>query len=300
MTVPTPYVPLTSDGGPNFGVITTAGNAGVLDGKTTIWNMPSSLKTSATIPIWFDIKYSTTHDTNIPTPHGYGKTAEPTGTPVTHTSSSQVLADPEKIYKQWSAMSANSPADFVALQKALASGPWGTVHINGVFDNATQMALGTAIENYKQLTSDAGAGVGMSFTQYLLGFGQRAQALGGGGTSSGLGTSGSAGPKPLDPARIRGAAQQAAQQALGQGLTAKQLDDFVNQFTAQQTSSGTDAYTSNIGLPDKAMAFVQQENPGAYKQNQQQAFIDTLVNMFAPSGSQRPNMTPTPAYNPGS
>lgn len=331
MTAP---VPLNPDGTPNMGSIIN-GATGIPDGQATIWNtiLPKDMQNIGK-GIWYGSDTTTQTVTphtekilrmpgegpmggsdqnyvpgiqgplGIPGPNGSNSLANEQAVQVKGgktSSTSDIFASPQQILAEVAALSDPRNPDnltkFVAIQKALASGPWGTVNVNGVFDGSTQKALVDAMQQWYTLSH--GAGVGISFMQYLMGSGNIAQALGGAGTSAGSLAAAAKGPAPLDPARIRGAAQQAAQQALGQGLTGKQLESFVSSFQAQAASSGTSAYESNIGLPDKAMAFVQQSNPGEYKANQQQAFIDTLVNMFAPSASQRPNMTPTPAYNPG-
>jgi hypothetical protein len=100
-----------------------------------------------------------------------------------------------------------------------------------------------------------------------------------------------------DPAAIRQAAQQAFQAATGRGATKKQLDKFVAQFQSAQKSAQTAGSGSTVSAPDlssQAMQFAQQEDPQDYAQNQRQSYLNALVNLFAPSGSERPNMTPVP------
>ena len=99
-----------------------------------------------------------------------------------------------------------------------------------------------------------------------------------------------------DPAAIRAAAQTAAEQALGRGLNEKQLEHFVNQFqqTQQQVATSTSPTVSAPSLSDQAMQFVQENDPHAYAANKRQSYMNALVDMFAPSGSQRPGMTPVP------
>lgn len=254
-------------GGP--GVIETPGNAAVLAGAST----PNGQDTANQQTV--NIKAGTAN------------------TQVTH----DIFTSPQAILAQIASLSdprnVGNLQQFLAIQKALASGPWGSVNVNGVFDKNTQDAVINAMKDWYLISH--GGKLGISFMDYLLGSGQVSQALGGGGTpaGSGLASGSTSGRSTLDPSVIRMAAQTAAQNALGEGLSEKQLDQFVSQFQSQ--TAGQDTYTSSLHLPDIAMGFVQKNDAGAYKAQQRQSYIDTLVNMFAPSGSQRPNETPVPS-----
>lgn len=273
-------LPTLSNGLPNF--LAAAAPPGV----TSIWNIPSDI--SAT-PIWFDIGHKTEQE-HPDTSNLAGIEKASKGQLGTVHSSYQIMASPQKIMAQFMAMSKNDLPRFIGFQQALASGVWGNVKVNGSFDPNTERALGNAMLQYVKLTQ--GAGVGISFSDYLMQSAQTATALAqqqAGATQN---------PITLtDPTAIRAAAQQAAQDALGAGLSESQLNHFVAQFQAAQTKAQTQVGGS-VSSPDlsaDAMAYAQKSNPEGYKQNQRQAFLDTLVNMFAPSGSQRPNMTPTPS-----
>lgn len=298
--VTSPYggVPTNPDGTPNFSTGAGSGGGTPTAGGLSIWNIPKALAGSK---IWFDTGHGTSTETHTV---GSGRLSPDFGVDANgHIGKSEtkksptayeILRSPQQIMAQFAAMSANDPAKFYAMQHALASGPWGSVNPTGAFDQNTETALGNAMLQYVKLTS---TGVGMSFYDYLIKTGQRAQSLGGAGTSLGAGT-GAAAPQInlADPTALRAAAQSAAQAALGQGLTANQLETFVSQFQAAQTTaqSSTGGSVTTPDLSGEAMQFAQKSNPAEYQQNQRQTFLDQLVNMFAPAQSQRPNMTPVP------
>ena len=299
---PTP--PTLPDGTPNFPAAAGGSASGQTPvdptGALNIWNIPSDISGQM---IWFDTgntkaKYAI-EDQNVGAQHSPDITPVPGGQPqrvkVSGPSTHEILRSPVAIMKQFAAMSFNDPQKFLALQKALAMGPWGTVYATGAFDSHTESALASAMVQYVKLS--AGAGVGISFTDYLLQTGARAQQLGGDGTSAGSGTATAPfQPQLTDPAEIRAAAQQAFQAAVGKGATASQLDAFVAQFQAAQKSAELANYNGKgaITMPEltsQAGAYAQQEDPKAYAKYKSQSYVDALVNMFAPSGSQRPNMS---------
>lgn len=282
-----------SSGLPIFG----AGTPVTQNDPTTIWyqDLPTDLQG---IKIWYDIRPAVHHET-LPEYGSVYNEQVPGGVPVPMSPSAQQRVTikgenkqhelaPVDILKQVNAMSANDPSGFQSIQVLLSSGAWGTVHVNGVFDHDTESALVNAMERYQQLSH--GAGVGMSFTQYLERFGSAALRMQNGGSGSG----GSGVPQVAlqDPATIRQYAQAAAQQALGRDLSEGQLDQFVQQFQsaqqAAQTSTGASATTPD--LSSDAMAFVQQNDAGDYKQNQRQSYLDALVNLF---GGTRPSQDVT-------
>lgn len=287
-------VPVLSNGTPNFGLAGTSASTG---GALSTWDLPSGVNPNRTI--WFDIGKKKTQ-TGESVLRGPGGRVEDTN-PVTSVTAYRIMKSPAQIMAQFAALSQNNPQEYLALQRALASGPWGKVNPTGAWDASTESALGQALKMYTQLS--LGAGVGMSFSDYLIKTGQRAQQLGGKGTSLGDGSSSSSNIiQVTDPAQIREAAQQAAQQALGEGLSEDQLNAFVSQFQAAQGAAQLAGNGSVVSAPDltaQAMQYVQSSNPAEYQSNQRQAFEDTLVNMFAPSASQRPNMTPVPSASEG-
>lgn len=177
--------------------------------------------------------------------------------------------------------------------------PLDSVHV-GQWTSQTQDALVGALGSYEQTTK--GGKLPLTFSEFLN---QNAQM----GQDGGQSTSGSGGSstKPpfqarlVDPAAIRQAAQTAALDALGQTLSGDQLEKFVTQFQAAQTSAEQTAYngTGTVTEPDltsQAQAFVQENNPGAYKQNQRSAYLGALVNLL---GGTRPQVGTTPTATGG-
>lgn len=257
------------DGTPNFPVAV----GGSVPAKQTIWNLPTDIPNGQ--KIWYDTQVS--KDSNFdPTTESRNR-----GNYGTTSHSKQVLFTPDGIMSQIAALSANNPNEFQAIQKALSA--FGTISTPGVWSPDTETALRRAMSSYWQLSH--GAGVGMSFVDYLLQAGQQVVQKQATTTAT---------PRVMDPAQIRTAAQNAAQQALGKGLSEKQLEQFVTQFQTEQLSNADDPYTTSYKLPGEAMSFAQNADPTDYRQNQAQTFANTLINMFAPTASQRPNMTPTP------
>lgn len=268
-----------ASGAPNFPTI--AGS--VVNPKQSIWNIPTELNG---YQIWYDNGYA---------PEPYDPTTESRNRAADNPLQSQrVMRDPETIMKQIAADVFNHPDQFLAIQHMLSSGAWGHVAMTGNFDYQTQSALKAAMVQYAQATNGLngsdGAGVAISFKDYLLRTAQTAQAIA---------AQQAAGNAPqvhlADPTQIRDAAQNAAQQALGHGLTEAQLQQFVDKFQYEQMTAQTDAYTQSLKLPGEAMQYAQHVAPGDYQANQRQSFENTLVNMFAPSASNRPNIQPTPS-----
>jgi len=277
---PTPKVPTLPDGTPDYG--RASGQAqSAATGKVSIWDIPTGVDPNK--PIWFDIGHSAAHEQTLDLKTG--RTND-----IASVTSHQIFASPTKIMRQYAALSANDPAAFVAVQKLLASGPWGTVHQTGAFDKYTEAALGSAMAQYLKLSH--GAGVAMSFSEYLQKTAATAQALGGDGTS----LQGSTPPviNLTDPAEIKAAAQSAFQEALGKGADEKLLDSFVKKFQSAQTNAQLVSGGGTSSMPDlssEAMAYAQKSDPQGFHDNQRTAFLDQLVNLL---GGQRPNQTPVP------
>ena len=172
---------------------------------------------------------------------------------------------------------------------------YDSVHV-GQWTPQTQAAIVGAIQAYE--TAKRSTKLPMTFADFLST--NSAQGSTGGFNVNSGSSSGSTGPTQVnltDPAAIRAAAQTAAQQALGRGLSEKQLEQFVNQFqqTQQQVATSTAATVSAPSLSDQAMQFVQENDPHAYAANKRQSYVNALIDMFAPSGSQRPGTTPVPS-----
>lgn len=255
-------------------------------GATTIWNMPSGL--DPTKPIWFDVGHRTSNEQTVSMRTGHQANVS------SHTSY-QIMTNPEKVMKQFAAMSFNDPSRFYALQAALGSGPFGDVKATGAFDSDTESALGRAMLQYVKLSQ--GAGVGVSFTDYLLQTAQHATAL------SQASQQATANPVVLtDPVEIESAAQQAAQDALGQGLSPDQLKRFVSRFQSAQTAAQTAKGGGTVSTPDlgsEAMAFAQKDDPKAFQENQRTAYLDQLVNLLGGGLTSRPNQQPVASVGGG-
>jgi hypothetical protein len=271
---------LNPDGSANIGASVGAASSAT----PNIWNLPKDVPTGQ--KIWFDTEYSRQA---LSEPTSSTAAAENgTPNPITkygpYGGSKQLLSDPTEIFQSFAKMSVQNPAEFTALQQALNA--WGTVSESGVWGPQTESALKSAMSSYWQLSH--GAKVPISFKDYILQAGAAEAAKRQQPGQAAI-------PRVMDPAQIRNAAQNAAQQALGRGLDEKQLEQFVTQFQQEQLSNQDDPYTTSYKLPGEAMQFAQNVDPSAYRQNQAQSFANVLVNMFAPSVSQRPNMQPTPS-----
>jgi hypothetical protein len=215
-----PGGPILKDGTPDYQRASAQANAAT-SGKVNIWGIAGGVDPNK--PIWFDIGH-----TDVQIQSNAVKASKTGGV-----TSYQILTSPTKIMRQYAAMSANNPGGFLALQKLLASGPWGTVHETGAWDSWTNDALAEAMKRYVQLSH--GAGVAMSFSEYLQKTAETAQALGGDGTSLGSGQGQQPPPIQLtDPTQIKAAAQSAFQEALGKGASSAQLDKFVKTFQSAQ------------------------------------------------------------------
>lgn len=291
MTNPIPTLP---DGTPNLGIISTGGNlsttAGApINGVLNIWNISADI---AGQTIWYDtghrkkttISTATEGSDRLSPDFPVDSTGAIRTTSETHRVAYQVNSSPQQIMAQMAALSYNDPAKFLAIQTMLAQGVWGTVHVNGSFDVDTEKALAGAMSQYLKLTH--GAGVGVSFTDYL----SRASQ-----TNVSLSTQQAPLLPVTDPASIRAAAQSAATAALGQGLSESQLSQFVTQFQAAQTGAETQT-SGTVSAPDlssQAMQFAQSQEPGAYQANERQSYEDALVNLLSgPGATGRPSMTP--------
>lgn len=276
---PSTTVPLNPDGTPNLG-----GASPNPVGATTIWNIPKGLDPSK--PIWFDVGKRKVNDDAI-------SMATLKRRDLSHTSSYEIMTSPDKVMTQFAAMSKNDPNHFYQLQLALASGPFGQVNATGSFDHDTERALGYAMLQYVKLTQ--GAGVGISFSDYLLQAASQA-------TKIKLDQQDQANKDKLaqqqvvttDPNSIRQSAQSAARDALGQSLSEDQLNAFIKKFQSSQVAAQTQI-GGTVSAPDlgaDAASFVQKSNPEAFHQNQRTAYLDQLVNLLGGSVTSRPDQQP--------
>lgn len=188
---------------------------------------------------------------------------------------------------------------YVALQNSLFNaGAYGSTSYDkirwGQWDG-TDKALVNALQSYEDFVT--GTGQPMTFDDYLAAHRNGGVATGSinqGGTSV-SGGSGKSVISLTDPAQIREAAQQAAQSALGHVLTGSQLDNFVNQFHAAQTSAES-ATSGSASMPDlsaQADLYAQTgDNAQEFANHQAQGYVDTFLNMFLTGQSQRGGVQP--------
>jgi len=224
---------------------------------------------------------------------------------LTTVSSQEEMSNAAKLWSQQAEerRKGASLTSFERLQQELyAAGMYGSTSYNdvkvGQWDTTTQTAMKTALEHYEDFIQ--GAQEPMTFNEFLKQqastdadggfFSQKGKGIG----SAGTGSSSVPQVNLTDPAAIRSAAQAAAQQALGQGLSEDQLNAFVQQFQAAQQSdqSSLNPTTTTPDLSSQALAFAEQQSPGEYKDHQIQGYMNTLLNMFLPSESQRANVQP--------
>lgn len=234
-----------------------------------------------------------------------GRTALPDDLNQTMKPTQDVMKWATTLFDQQSAERKRNPGaltSYEALQQSLwQAGFYGQttydhVHV-GQLTSQTTNALVSALGKYEQAST--GAQSPITFSEFI---GQNAQSSAQGGEDSpggaGSGTSAASQVSVTDPNDIRAAAQQAAQDSLGYGLSATQLSSFVQSFQAKQTAAETStaATVTSPDLTEDAVAYAQQQNPGAYQQHQSDAYQNALLDMMGlPTGSQRPNMTPVAA-----
>lgn len=208
---------------------------------------------------------------------------------------SPVTSTPFDYMQEFASWSVTNPDQYAALQQQLYSaGFYGSKKPRlGVWTTGDAKAMKEAITGYLQVVNP-GTPHPLTLSDYLDHASQQSQ--------KDQSAAALAAPIPVtDPAAIRQAAQAAFQAATGKGASDAQLNAFVAQFQSAQQTAQTTA-TGAVSAPDlssQAMEYAQQQDPSAYQGHQRQSFVNTLVNMFAPSGSQRPNMTPVASVGGG-
>jgi hypothetical protein len=284
-------VSVNPDGSLNLGGIT--GQSAIptdSSGSVDIWNMPSFLKGHV---FWWDSGETKQSGGQSRTANN-GQDLVPGQTvPIDKPHSFDINASAESIMKQFTAMAYNKPAEFQALQAALAQGPWASnLKLSGVNDAQTEGALAKAMTQYLKLTE--GAGVAISFKQYILdaaqggpgGLGQTNTPGGSGGGMSSVSLT--------DPAELMAQAQSAASASLGHVLTHDELSRFVDNFHAAQTAAQHKAGSIYDGMSAGAEAnqFAQQSDPQGFANHQAQGYMDSFVNMFLSGNEARGNVAP--------
>jgi hypothetical protein len=199
-----------------------------------------------------------------------------------------------KVASMW----ASDPATYRALQAQLAQagfyGSTGT-YSPGQFGPKDISAFTDMLSKYEVAAGATGGQLPMTVSEYLSMNAQASPEVDKNGNPVG-GSSTAAPPPPptyhtTDPATIRAAAEQAFQTATGKGPSKKQLHKFVKLFQNAQLSAEKQV-GGNASAPDlssDAMAYAQSADPQAYANQQANAYMNMLLNMFLPSESQRPN-----------
>lgn len=206
---------------------------------------------------------------------------------VSHPSTVPVTSTPLEYLQQFASWSVTSPDQYAALQQQLyQSGFYGSSKPRlGIYSTSDAKAMKEAITGYLGVVNPANPNP-LTLSDYL----DHASAQG----QQDQKAAPAAPLQVTDPSQIRSAAQAAFQAATGKGATDAQLNAFVAQFQSQQTSAQT-AVSGTVSSPDlsaEAMQYAQGADPQQFADHQRESYISTLVNMFAPSQSQRPNSQP--------
>lgn len=209
-----------------------------------------------------------------------------------------------ELWQKGTAGDKKSYTDFVNLQKQLwYAGAYGqtsfdSVHV-GQWTDQTLNALENALSGYVQ-TSKASKKP-QTFEDWLQANAAGGLAAGGGfDYKNGPGGSGASAPSPTqltDPNALRQTVQQAAQAALGRGLSDAELSKFVDAFhqsetSAQQTAQGSGGTVTPPDQQSDALAYAEQSDPQQYANHQAQGYFNAFMNLFLPSGSSRANIQP--------
>lgn len=302
---------INSDGTPNYGSIIPTSVRTDTSGAIDVWNLPSwvyDYEKQVAKPIYWTENPEGGNGTNTDIAPQFNNRAfrKANGLPeeMDKPQSFDTNVSAEELMKQFAAM---DPSQLQPLQGLLANGPWGASKnyvASGVFDQNTEQMLSNAIVQYLKVSR--GAGKAISFMQFLTD-GATSNVANGGGVNGSGGTGGGAGQviNLTDPAQIRSAAQQAAQEALGHVFTNSELDSFVNSFQAQQTAAQQVSGGQDSTMPDLTAEAMQEAQTGAnaqeFSNHQALGYMDTFLNMFLPSGSNRGGVNPvTPVTGEGS
>jgi hypothetical protein len=257
--------------------------------------MPSYLKGKV---LWFDTgqaKGGSHTDTGPASGQDRSKSVQ-----VTKPHSFNINMTAEQAMKQFAAMSQNDPLGFAAFQKELAaSGFFGSAtKVYGGWNGQTETAIADAMSQYLKVSE--GAGVALSFRDFLSHQAAANTGINGGGGGSGSGSGLPSTPTLADPDTLKLAAQKAAQAALGRNLSAGELSNFVDQFHAEQTSAYQSALKgqgTNVDKTDprgSAIKFVASTNSQEFGQHQAEGYADSFLNMFLTGPSAAPNVNVDP------
>lgn len=260
-------------------------------GMLQVWDLPKWMTAKNAPEIWYDTRHTTEHLHEL----APGENGGP-GYDVNVPHSFDVRRSAVDLMKEFAAMSQNDPMKFAAIQKALADGNfYGSAStIYGGWNIQTERALAGAMESYLKVSE--GAGVPVSFMQYLANTATANQQING---NAGNGMGGSHGsaitPKPelADPMALRATVQSAAQAALGETLKPSEVNRFVNEFHRLETQQFNNhlqgASYTNPDMTTAAEQFVAQNNTQGAEQYNARGYMDALLNTLLPSSSAPPN-----------
>jgi hypothetical protein len=267
-------------------------------GMVSTWSLPSymlSTNGNKAPVLWYDTGH---HAEKVHVP-GPGEHSGP-GSDITQVHSFDINSTPEQVMKEFVTKSQTNPDEFRALQHLLADAGFFGVdsHIYGGWNTQTEHALASAMEKYLQVSE--GAGVPVSFMQYLQNTADANTANGNAGIAGGGGSGGSIAKVPhptlTDPDQLTFYAQKAAQAALGRNLSQPELTQFIDQFHQQQIDSFNQSYSGTGNPIDKtdarssASAFVSQDFKPEMQKHQATGYADAFLNMFLSGPSAAPNV----------
>jgi hypothetical protein len=198
---------------------------------------------------------------------------------------------------------ANMQRQLIALGYYGAGASDKNVNLGQWTGQADSSALLKAMIGFQQAAGHDGAGLPLSFADWLDAntrqqYANQQGGVAGGGSGSGSGLPST--PTLADPDTLKLAAQKAAQAALGRNLSAGELSNFVDQFHAEQTSAYQSALKgqgTNVDKTDprgSAIRFVASTNSQEFGQHQAEGYTDAFLNMFLSGPSAAPNLNVDP------
>jgi len=200
---------------------------------------------------------------------------------------------------------ANTQRELIAINAYGNGATDQTVNLGQWTGQADSAALLKALIGYRMAAGKEGAGMPVTFAEWLDNHAKQQyanQQAGVAGSSSGGGGGGSlpSTPQLADPAKLELTVQKAAQAALGHNLSPDELNKFVGQFHQEQMTSYTDSLHGQGTTVDandpraQAIQFVTGNNKQEFGQHQAQGYTDSFLNMFLPSASAAPNVNIDP------
>lgn len=302
-------MPLLPNGTPDYGAGASGSGSGSVPvddtGAIDVWNLPSFIadyEKQVKKPFVWDYKQPTDTSGNKAFQNPEFKKANDVLDKGSENLDVNMSA--EQLMKQLSAMSQNDPMGFASVQRLLQAGNWygSDKTIYGGWNKQTEDAFANAMVQYLKVAR--GAGVPITFRQFLINTANVNENLNGNTPGSGSGGAGGnlpSRPTLTDPDTLKMYAQKAAQAALGRDLNGDELDKFINEFHNQQTAAYENALHGNGDVVDKndprasAIQFVTQGHQQEFDQHQVQGYADAFLNMFLPNSSAAPNVNVDPS-----